>query len=168
MGGRKMVNAWVLIPKIEIPKVNIDRKTLSATLKLKLRDWKVVKNNKAEFDIWNSKLKIGYYAELIRVEKGKSRTKRWFVNKYYDPNKTFTGGVLTSFKNKEEAVNFILKEIKKRIKDDMEVTSAVDFKIVPYGHKYTENAVILSCKNGIKVLVPQELYEKIAKAWEEL
>jgi hypothetical protein len=45
---------------------------------------------------------------------------------------------------------------------------AVSFKIIPYGHHDDENAIILECEDGTKVIVPQKLVEEIVKCWDEI
>jgi len=85
------------VPKCQVPEV----------FDMTLKNWKIKKNNKAEFDVWNEGLKLGYYVQL-KVDKD-SLKKFWVVRTYTD--KPFSAVDLATFDCKEEAVKFILNKI---------------------------------------------------------
>ena len=82
---------------------------MGESMKRKIGKWKVKKNNKIEFDIWNEELKIGYYAELKVDMDSPTLNKYWIVREYSD--KSFSAIDLATFDCKEEAVKFILNKI---------------------------------------------------------
>ena len=86
-----------LVPKCQVSEV----------FNMALKNWKIKKNNKTEFDVWNGKL--GYYAELKIDMDSPTLNKYWIVREYSD--KPFSAVDLATFDCKEEAVKFILNKI---------------------------------------------------------
>jgi hypothetical protein len=78
-------------------------------MKRKIGEWKVKKNNKIEFDVWNDKLKLGYYAELKIDMDSPTLNGYWIVRQY--SNEPFSAVNLAIFNYKEDAINFILNKI---------------------------------------------------------
>jgi hypothetical protein len=72
-------------------------------MKRKIGNWRIIRNNKEEFDIWNNETKTGYYTIL-------KSDGYWVVREYSD--KLFGAIDLTNFNNKENAINFILNKVK--------------------------------------------------------
>jgi len=69
--------------------------------------------------------------------------------------------------------NIAISGCKKHVKEVIDYINskslkALDFKIIPYGNKDTENAVVLKCENNLEVIVPQEIFEEIVKKWGEI
>jgi len=64
--------------------------------------FKIIKNEKTYFEVWNDKEKIGYYCMLKADENFKLV---WIVRKF--TNKPFSAREVGKFENKESAVKFI-------------------------------------------------------------
>jgi len=66
---------------------------------MKIGNWEVKRNNKVAFDVWNDKIKIGFYA-ILKTDNS------WLVRRYTD--KAFSAIDLEKFNSKEEAFFYIL------------------------------------------------------------